>query len=165
MSKNDSTINQDLLHKYFYYYNGNIYWKISYGSRKINTKCGCLDEKGYEYTMFCGKNLKNHRIIFMMFHGYLPKVVDHINGIKNDNRIENLRAATKSQNGFNSKISKANKSGVKGVSWDKKRKKWKVQISINCKNKCIGRYDDLELAELVATEARDKYYGKFARHQ
>ena len=82
---------------------------------------------------------------------------------RNDNSIENLRPAN-SKNQQNAKIRKDNKSGIKGVYWFAELKKWKVDIGVNGKRKYIGVFNDLELAELVAQEARDKYHGKFARH-
>jgi hypothetical protein len=95
----------------------------------------------------------------------LPNFIDHIDCNKSNNKIENLRVATKSQNQCNRAITLLNKSGVKNVSWSKDRKEWVVQISVNGKKKFIGRYKDLELADLVAQEARDKFHGKFARHK
>ncbi len=80
-----------------------------------------------------------------------------------DNRIENLRLATASQNMMNRKKFKNNRSGVTGVSWHKKSERWFVYIDANKKRKNIGYFDDFELAELVAIEARDLYHGKFAR--
>ena len=67
------------------------------------------------------------------------------------------------QNAYNTKIRTNNTSGVKGVSWHKKDKKWRVRVCVDGVNNFIGNFDDLELAELVAIEARDKYHGKFAR--
>jgi len=99
-----------------------------------------------------------------MQHGYLPKVVDHINGNTQDNRIENLRAATYTENQRNSRINKNSSSGVKNVVWHKQRQKWSVRILVNKKTKSFGLYDDIELADLVAQEARNKYFGSFARH-
>jgi hypothetical protein len=99
-----------------------------------------------------------------MFYGYLPKYIDHIDGNPSNNKIENLREVTNSQNCKNSKISITNKSGVKNVHWNKENKKWRVQLTINGKTKCFGSYDNLDTAELVAQEARNKYHGEYARH-
>jgi hypothetical protein len=62
------------------------------------------------------------------------------------------------------KLRPTNKSGCKNVSWCNSKKKWAVQLSINGKQTNIGRFANLEFADLVATEARSKYHGAFARH-
>ena len=165
MAISDFNLTKELLHDYFEYKDGDLYWKITYASRKAGTKCGCVDINGYSYTMFKGKNRKNHRLIFIMFYGYCPKIIDHIDGNKANNTIENLRKATKQKNGFNSKLSKSNKSGVKGVSWSESRKKWVVQLSVNGKNKSFGRYNDIDYAIFVANAMRNKYHKEFARNK
>jgi len=68
------------------------------------------------------------------------------------------------QNQQNRKLNPKNKSGVKGVCWDKEKQKWLVRIECNGFMVHQSRHKNLELAELVAKEARDKYHGKFARH-
>ena len=100
-----------------------------------------------------------------MFNGYLPKFIDHIDCNPSNNKIENLREATFSQNQHNTKKRITNTSGVKNVHWYKPLKKWMVYIMINKKRKHLGYFNNIELAELVAQEARNKYHGKYARHK
>ena len=76
--------------------------------------------------------------------------------------VENLREATNQQNQFNVGLLGRNKSGVKNVVWN--RCKWKVYMRINSKTKNLGAFEDLELAELVAIEARNKFHGEFVNH-
>lgn len=104
-----------------------------------------------------------HRLIFIYHHGYAPKIIDHINNDRSDNRIENLREATQQQNCLNRRVHTNNKSGIKNVYFDKGCKKWGVQITVDQKRKLIGYFEDIELAELVAIEARSKFHGTFAR--
>jgi hypothetical protein len=99
-----------------------------------------------------------------MFTGEVPETVDHINGNRSDNRIENLRACSQADNNKNVRTSKVNKSGVKNVSWYAPYQKWRVALRVKGKQKCIGYYGDKELAALVAHEARNKYRGEFANH-
>jgi hypothetical protein len=87
--------------------------------------------------------------------------VDHINNIKTDNRIENLRWATVKENIFNSKIGKNNTSGVKGVSYKKTRNKWVAQIKINGKVTHIGSFDNKEEAIKARLKKSIEIQGQF----
>ena len=159
------TLTQEYLHQLFEYKNGNLYWKENRGNNKIcGKKAGSVDKQGYLIIRINKKAYKTHRLMFLYHYGFIPNCIDHIDGNKINNNINNLREATRSQNGCNSKIKKNNTSGVKNVSWSKTNKKWVVQIRKNGKFLYRGFFDDLELAELVAIEARDKYHGKFANH-
>ncbi len=99
-----------------------------------------------------------------MHYGYLPNYIDHINNISTDNRIENLREANKSENNYNSKLRITNVSGAKNVCWNKKQKKWIVSLGVNNQIKYFGSFNDFELADLVAIEARSKYHKQFANN-
>ena len=88
-------------------------------------------------------------------------VVDHINGNTLDNRKYNLRICDISKNAMNQKISTRNKSGYKGVFWDKNRNKWRVTISIDKKPIMVGRYDTLEEALKARKDAEEKYYKEY----
>lgn len=165
MSENDFTLSKEYLHQIFDYKNGNIFWKIQCGSVYVGKKAGGLrDPRGYKSVQINGNKYLLHRIIFMMFYGYTPKFVDHIDGNPLNNRIENLRESTHSQNCFNRPKPVHNTSGTKGVNWHKTAKKWEVRVMILGKRVHFGLFKSLELAELVAIEARDKYHGKFANH-
>lgn len=90
--------------------------------------------------------------------------VDHKDGDGlNNRRSSNLRAATKSQNMHNSGLFKNNKSGIKGVTFDKESGKWKAHIAVHGKQNTIGRYDTLELAYQARCEASKRLHGEFAR--
>jgi hypothetical protein len=159
------SITQDYVKQLFEYRDGNLYWKVKPRQNvKIGAKAGTLNNIGYFLTKINNKNYLNHRLIFLMHHGYLPKYLDHIDGSPSNNKLENLRPATFFENNWNAKLSKKNTSGVKGVNWHKDMKKWQIRIKTNGKRKSFGLYDDLELAELVAQEARTKYHGAFANH-
>jgi hypothetical protein len=119
--------------------------------------CKVLNIKSFPYLQ--------HRIIFKMMTGSEPHQVDHINGDPTDNRPCNLREATQSQNQHNRKMNKNNRSGYKNVHWHNASKKWRIEIRSNKKIVVSVLTDDLELAELVAIEGRDKYHGQYARHQ
>ena len=101
----------------------------------------------------------------MMQHGYVPRIIDHVDGNPLNNKIENLRPATISQNSMNAKIYCTNKSGVKNVNWNKNSKKWEVKLQVNGKRQNFGAFADLELATAVAKAIRNKYYKEFAGYQ
>ena len=141
------------------YKDGNLYWK------KDGNIAGYLHKTGYLYVGFNLKTYRVHRLIFLLCKGYTPRIIDHINCIRHDNKIENLRQATDAQNQYNTTKRKTNKSGQKNVFWEVKRKKWRVDIRIGGKrSKMVGRFDSLEAAELVSVLAREKYHGNFSNH-
>jgi hypothetical protein len=140
-------------------------WKVNKSKRsKIGSVAGWSDN-GYIKIEIDGKAYKAHRLAWLYVYGDIPEmIIDHANNNRSDNRIENLREATYQENSENYKTPKTNKSGVKNVSWYKQLNKWVVSMSIKGKKKTIGYFDDLEFAELVAIEARDKYRMEFANH-
>ena len=149
----------------FVYLDGDLYWKnFPDNSKRPFVKAGTNHSSGYRVIKIYGKRYRAHRIIFMMHYGYMPKYIDHIDGDRLNNKIENLRECNHNENMHNRKISSNNTSGIKGIIWHKKRKKWWPQIMVNCKRIKLGMYDDLELAELVITEARDLYHKRFANN-
>lgn len=153
--------------KHFEYLDGGLYWKHNRGSQLCKGKlAGTSNNKGYVMVRIreLGNAFGAHRIIFAMHHGYVPEFVDHIDGNPSNNRIENLRPATRAENNRNQKIATHNKSGLKNVSWNKARNKWSVHLSVNNIKQFFGLYEDIELADLVAMEARNKYHGSFANH-
>ena len=96
-----------------------------------------------------------------MTYEYLPKSIDHINGIKDDNRIINLRECTTQQNGMNRGPQKNNSSGYKGVGWSKKSSKWRAQIRFNNKSIYLGLFDDKKEAAKIYNKEAKKLFGEF----
>lgn len=142
----------------------------------IRRKNGCsaviaMGVKRYERVSVDGKIQALHRMIYLWNHGHLPKTLDHIDGNRANNKIENLREATQHENCLNRKHQATSKSPYKNVylqaptknaEW---KRNWVVSVNVAGKRKYIGSFEDLELADLVATEARDKFHGQFARHR
>lgn len=159
-------ITKEFLIKHFDYKDGHLYWKTMPYKRNdlLGTEAGTLDGDRRQITIN-KKHYKTHRLVFLMFHGYMPKEVDHIDGNPSNNNIENLRPATRSEQLCNTGLRKTSKSGVKGVSWDSSRNKWTVVVTKNKQTVFRDRFYDLELAQLVAIEARNKYHGSFTRHK
>mgnify|MGYP003662158360 CR=1 FL=1 len=151
------------LHELFEYKDGNLYWKTDRFTKKcMGKKAGSKCKNGYEHIQINYKYIYNHRAIFLYHHGYLPKILDHINGIRDDNRIENLREVTSFQNAWNMKT-KLGSSGVKGVTWDKAHKKWLAQLRAKNKKIYIGRFESLEDAEQAYKNHLQLHHGEYTR--
>ena len=88
-------IDKDLIQSLFTYKDGSLYWK------KTNKVAGCLKPTGYIVIDIFGKNIMAHRAIWIYHYGKIPKYIDHIDGNKSNNKIENLRLANKAQNCWN----------------------------------------------------------------
>jgi len=154
-------VSQERVLELFKYEDGKLFRRSS-----DNQQAKIYVTKGHRYARikFDKREFKLHRIIFLYHHGYLPDIIDRINGDRYDNRIENLREANTYQNRQNSRIYSTSKSGVKNVYWVSNCQKWRVVISINGKRKDFGLYTDIEEAKQVATSMRDKYFKEFANH-
>jgi hypothetical protein len=150
----------------FEYRDGHLYWKsVSHPNKQylLDKPAGSIHKTGYRHVTWMGKVHKTHRLIFLLVHGYLPKEIDHINGVRSDNRIENLRPVTRSENQCNRPVLANNTSGYPGVSWHKKSKAWVVRVMKHGKTRIQLYFKDLELAGLVAAEARSLYHGAYAK--
>jgi len=143
---------------------GLIYW-IAKGKGKIKKKAaGTLLHSGYLGISIGPKRWQAHRVAWALHHGDWPKdQVDHINGVRTDNRISNLREATNSQNGKNLGLSKANTSGVKGVSFEKYTNRWKATIRVEGKSISLGRFGSIEDAVLARKNAEQHYFKEWNR--
>ena len=108
----------DLLNELFTYdkETGKLYWKAARQRVTVGKEAGAVDKNGYSVLRINQKRYRTHRVVFLMHKGYLPAVLDHIDGDRANNRLENLRPATTHQNQYNRKLNKNNKSGFKGVS-------------------------------------------------
>lgn len=162
MANQNFTISKEILHDLFIYKEGNLYWKNNRGKIKKDSIAGTIHSSGYLQIQINKKLYLAHRLIYLYHHGSLPKYIDHIDGSRLNNSIENLRPATRSENGYNSKISVKNTSGIKGVSWYASLKKWRVRLWINKKSKSFGLYDDIDYAKFIADAMRYKYHKDFA---
>lgn len=97
-------LTQNYLKELFDYRNGNLYWKVRKSYRiKIGDIGGYVRKDGYRHVGIDDKDYKSHRLIFLYHHGYLPKSLDHIDGNKSNNDIDNLRCATNQENAMNQK--------------------------------------------------------------
>jgi hypothetical protein len=119
--------------------------------------------RGYLTIRLRGKLRKQHRVAWLLTHGEWPGDIDHINGVKADNRLCNLREVTKSQNARNVGISWANTSGFKGVSWDKRSRRWQALIRAEGRLKKLGTFATREEAALAYRTASVELHGVYGR--
>lgn len=137
----------------FRYENGVLFWKKRLANcKQIGDKAGTIGAHRYIEVKIHKNQYKAHRIIYIMHYGDIPDglVIDHINRIPSDNRIENLRLVTIQENGFNT--------STKGYCWNKVNKKWLVYIMNNKKKIYLGYYNTEEEAKIVRKQAENEYY-------
>lgn len=120
------------------------------------------ERRGYARSSEGKKKVYAHRIVMGVGDFEVNKQVDHINGNTLDNRKQNLRVVTSRQNGLNSSIRSDNTSGVTGVCWDKRSKKWLVRVYDNGKEICLGYFDDFDNAVTARKDGEEKYYGEYS---
>jgi len=140
-------------------------WKVKRkGTRGVGSQAGYKEKTGYITIRIDGINYAAHRLAWAYEHGYWPSLdLDHIDCNRSNNRLSNLREATRSQNTCNTKISSNNTSGIKGVMWHKRNKKWCATIMLNQKAKWLGYFDNIEEAQHAVEAARSELHGEFAR--
>ena len=129
----------------------------------IGTIAGFRQSQGYTEINVDNRKYKAHRLAWLYVYGAWPsKSIDHENRIKNDNRIDNLRDATKAQNEQNKGLRASNVSGATGVYWSKAAKKWQAYITVNQRAKYLGVFEEKDIAISVRREAERQYFGEFA---
>lgn len=143
---------------------GKFTWKISAGRKPAGADAGVIDKDGYLRIGIKNKLYRAHKLAWFMVYGNWPeRTIDHINCIRDDNRIANLRLANASENQWNKSIGKNNSSGMKGVSFCKQTRRWRASIGVGNKRKCLGRYATVEDAALAYQTAAIEIFGEFAR--
>lgn len=150
---------QDELKAIFEYdpIDGTVRWKDGRSNMVKSSVAGCIHSSGYKVVTINSQSYKLHRVIWIMLFGHIPNgfYIDHINGIKSDNRLQNLRLATNHQNQQNRPAPKNSSSGYRGVNWHKTVNKWMARICHHGNRKTIGFFDTAEEAyEAYKAEAK-----------
>lgn len=160
MADYKSTLTQEYLKSILNYdpETGTFTWKISSGKVSKGKFAGYVNSDGYTAIQKNCKHILAHRLAWLFIYGEWPKgQVDHINRIKTDNRIKNLRIADPCQNMWNSTADRSGKSGVNGVTPSGNR--WRVRIRFYRKRINIGTFDTLTEAIEARANAEIKYHG------
>lgn len=147
-------------HEIFEYKDGSLYWKIKPSNAvSPGDVISTTNRAGYVVFGFKRNQYRAHRVIWEMHNGeiYEGMEIDHINHIRYDNRIENLRVVTRHDNLKNQSMQSNNSSGYTGVRYDGARKKWKVSIKNNGKLEHIGYFDSISSAIYARKEAEGLY--------
>lgn len=136
---------------------GVFVWRVSKGTRKAGRVAGAVNITGYVDIAIDGKKHRAHRLAWLYTYGCWPnKDIDHINRIRTDNRIENLRDTDKNEWNRDKQVN--NTSGYTGVSWHKWTKKWIAKIKVYGKNTHLGLFDTPEAANAAYMAAKEKLH-------
>ena len=159
------------LHNLLRYEGGNLFWRErgngKFDKQFANKEAGCKKRPdGYSVIAYGKSHLMIHRVVWTMFNRQMVKGedIDHINGNRADNRIENLRLCSRADNLKNAQRRKDNTSGIKGVGLHDLTGKWRARISIAGKQIYLGLFQSLKEAESAIIKVRDKAHGRFANH-
>jgi hypothetical protein len=145
---------------------GIMTWKVERYKAPKGEECGWLTDQGYRSVKVLSKTYLVHRLAWFYMTSNWPKeLIDHKNGNRTDNRFENLREATRQQNGRNGRRHKDNKCGYKGVRWHKAAQKWVAQIGVEGKRLHIGSFDKIEDAVDAYRKSAILHYGEFAYNE
>lgn len=172
----------EFLKECFDYNNGELYWRIRprhhfrtthgmniFNSQKAGRRADCRTVNGYLRVRLGHKILPSHRVIYQMFNGHCPEYIDHINCKRDDNRIENLRGVSKSQNNQNRQKTRG-KSKYKGVSFHSQVGKWMVhckdatllkQENGKSRQRYLGLFDNEISAALCYDSFAEREFGEF----
>lgn len=146
-------ISQHTVKELFTYKDGDLIWNVNRGFNKTkNKKAGNINSKGYFQISIDKRLYKTHRLVYIYHYGEIKEnyVIDHINRVKTDNRIENLRMITEYENRLNS--------GAVGVSMHKSTGKYESRIKVNKKNIYLGVFKNKEDAIIAYKNAKKEFH-------
>lgn len=140
-------------------------WKKNRGgTARSGELAGCRMANGYWKISIGNRPFLGHRLAWFYQTGSWPDCqIDHVNGVRDDNRFSNLRQSTHTENARNHGSGKRNKSGCVGVFWLDKPGKWWAYIHYNRKNVNLGKFDTYDEAVAARKHAESELYKEFAR--
>lgn len=151
--------------KYFSYdaETGNLIWMVTRFQVVAGQIAGAIDHEGYIIVGLNKIRHRAHRIIWVMVTGETPDQIDHQNGCRSDNRWFNLRDVSNQENSRNQKLKITNSSGVTGVSWHIRLKKWVAHIRVDGRAKFLGGFSEFDDAVKSRLDA-EREYGFHVNH-
>jgi hypothetical protein len=155
-------LTQKYMQDLFSYSSGVLFWKASRKGARHNKPAGTMNSNGYTRISIDKKLFYAHQLIYLFHHGCMPKCIDHIDGNKTNNLIENLRTASVQENARNQKKRTDNTTGYKGVAKSGKEK-FRAYITINKKQRWLGSFESPEAAHAAYCKASKEEFGEFAR--
>jgi hypothetical protein len=162
-SSKTAKITKERVDELLEYRDGKLYWKTdTQFSKRKGKEAGCERDGGYVVVGIDRTLYRAHRLIFLLFNGYVPKYVDHVNGDPRDNRIENLREVDAAQNRWNSVHQCRSQTGHKNVN-KTRYGKYEVKLMRNYENHYVGVFETLDEAVAAADKAREALHGDYAR--
>lgn len=143
---------------------GKLYWRECpsmprcWNARYAGREAQGVHSDGYVRVSVDGVRYLAHRLVWCMNYGCPPEdQIDHINGVRTDNRLENLRAVSNTDNSRNASLSKRNTSGIAGVCWDKRRKRWSSRIMVDKREVFLGYFESREEGAAAREKALKAY--------
>jgi hypothetical protein len=139
---------------------GVFYWAAHRGGlARVGSVAGTNGAQGYTHIRVDGRQHRAHRLAWLYVHGYWPSdQIDHVNGVRSDNRISNLREASNAENQQNTRRTRTCSSGAIGIDWCKKSRKWRARIRHNKSLIHVGLYNLLEDAVAARAEAKKRLH-------
>lgn len=142
---------------------GLLRWKVRNGTRSAGSIAGTLTKLGYIRVMYGQQSHMAHCIAWTIVHGEWPTTdLDHIDRVRDNNRLSNLRVAGKIKNAWNRRISKVNTSGATGVRLRKQRGKWQASVRMAGNTIYLGHFDSVNAAAEARRVAVQRLHGEFA---
>lgn len=143
---------------------GRFTWRVRpSNSMRIGDVAGCLSKRnGHWQIRLFDRCYQAHRLAWLYVYGEWPVVeIDHVNRVRADNRIANLRLATRSENNQNTSLRSDSTSGHKGVSWHSRDKRWVAEIKLDKKKRYLGSFVDINDA-VAARKAEESKLHPFS---
>jgi hypothetical protein len=144
---------------------GMFTWKVyKGGAAKAGSPAGSIRKEGYRAIRIDGNNYYEHRLAWLYMTGEWPAhELDHRDRVGMNNRFNNLRSASTSQNQANRSLKSTNTSGYKGVHWQKSASKWKATLGVGGRLKHLGLFENAEDAHMAYAQAAAEAFGEFDR--